>query len=91
MFFKNHRNVKIGMILVCLMERRVFIEGERAPLYNQEIVYFQTKTFINTEETNEYDIINHMIEDILEKVDIFQMSGSGWYFKEVKRLVNSRS
>ena len=27
-----------------------------------------------------------MKEDIREKIDIFQMNGSGWYFKEVKRL-----
>ena len=27
-----------------------------------------------------------MIEDILEKIDNFQMNGTGWYFKEVKRL-----
>ena len=68
------------------MEKQVTIDGGSLPLYNQAIVYFQTKTFINIEETNEYDIINHMIEDILEKIDNFQMSGSGWYFKEVKRL-----
>ena len=68
------------------MERQVTVEGESTPLYNQATVYFQTKTFINIEETNEYDIINHMIEDILEKIDNFQMNGSGWYFKEVKRL-----
>ena len=49
------------------MERQVTVEGESLPLYNQAAVYFQTKTFINIEETNEYDIINHMIEDILEK------------------------
>ena len=74
------------MILVCLMERQEFIEEKRAPIHHHAIVYFQTKTFINIEETNEYDIINHMIEDMLEKIDNFQMSGSGWYFKELKRL-----
>ena len=69
------------------MEKQEFIKGKKkAPIYHHATVHFQTKTFINIEETNEYDIISHMKEDIPEKIDIFQMSGSGWYFKEVKRL-----
>ena len=85
-FFKNHRNVKIRMTLVCLMERGEFIEGKKAPIYNYATVYFQTKTYINIEETNEYDVISHMKEEIPENIDGFQMGGSGWYFKEIKRL-----
>ena len=53
-FFKNHRNVKIRMILVCLMEKQEFIKRKKAPIYHHATVYFQTKTFVNIEETNEY-------------------------------------
>ena len=73
------------MILVCLMEKQEFIKGKKAPIYQHSTVYFQTKTYTNIEETNEY-VISHMKEEIREKIDTFQISGSGWYFEEVKRL-----
>ena len=74
------------MILICEMEKQEFIKGKPISIYHHGTVYFQTETLINIEETNEYDIINHMIEDILEKIINFQISGSGWYFKEVISL-----
>ena len=85
-FFKNHRNTKIRMILICEMERQEFIKEKISAIYHLTTAYFQTKTFINIEETNEYDIINHMIEEILEGIINFQDSGTGWYFKEVISL-----
>ena len=68
------------------MEKEEFIEGKITPIYHLRKAYFQTKTFINIEETNEYDIIDHMIEDILERIINFQDEGTGWYFKQVISL-----
>ena len=85
-FFKNHRNTKIRMVMICEMEKEEFIKGKITPIYHQGTFYFQSETFINIEETNEYDIINHMEEDILEKIIYFQKEGTGWYFKKLMSL-----
>ena len=72
------------MILICKMEK-IEIEEEKMIIKNL-IAYFQSQTFINIEETNEYDVINHMIEYILEGIINFEDNGTGWYFKEVISL-----
>ena len=82
-FFKNHRNTKVRMILICEMEQQQFIKGKIRPVYQHSKVDFQSKTYTNIEETNEYDITSHMIEEILEKINNYQNNGSGWYFKEI--------
>ena len=86
-FFKNHRNTKIRMVMICEMEKEVYIAGKLSTIKKQATFYFQSETFINIEETNEYDIINHMEEDILERISYLQQEeGTGWYFKEVISL-----
>ena len=82
-FIKNHRNTKIRMIMICLMEMQQFIKGKIKPVYQHGTYYFQSKTYTNIEETNEYDIAMHMIEEVLERMYTLQMCGSGWYFKEL--------
>ena len=53
-------------------------------------MYYQktsnTETFINLESTDVKVILSTMIKEILEKISMFQMGGSGWYFKEVFSL-----
>ena len=66
--------------------KKEFIKGKIAPIDQHSTVYFQTKTYTNIEETNEYDVISHMKEEIRENIDKFHYCGSGWYFEEVKRL-----
>ena len=83
-FFKNHRNTKVRMILICEMDQQQFIKGKIRPVFQHSTVYFQSKTYTNIEETNEYD--SHMIEEILEKINNYQNNGSGWYFKEIISL-----
>ena len=48
--------------------------------------YFNTETYINLESRDVQVILSQMIKEILEKISIFQMNGSGWYFKEVSSL-----
>ena len=85
-FIKNHRNTKIRMIMICLMEMQKFIKGKIKPEYQHGTFYFQSKTYTNIEETNEYDIAMHVIEEVLEGMYTLQMCGSSWYFKELISL-----
>ena len=74
------------MVLICEMVKQEFIAGKPSSIKQQGTIYFQSATFINIEETNEYDIINHMEEDILERISNFQEGDSGWYFERVISL-----
>ena len=83
-FLRNHRNVKIRMMMVCIMEQK-HIE-KRKTIITQDKAYFNTETYINLESTDVKAILSQMIKEILEKIYIYQRNGSGWYFKEVSRL-----
>ena len=84
-FFKNYRETKIRMVMICKMEKEEKF-AENLSSIKQATFYFQSKTFINIEATNEYNIIDHIEEDILEKISVLQEEDSGWYFKEVMGL-----
>ena len=73
------------MVMICKMEKEAKLVGNISSI-KKATFYFQSKTFINIETINEYDIIDHIEEDILEKISVFQEEDSGWYFKEVKAL-----
>ena len=85
---RNYRNTKVRMILVCLMERQIVkkSKGESKIIYEQNIAYFQSQTYINLEKTEVKDILKEMIKQILNILSIYLKNGSGWYFKEVIRL-----
>ena len=68
------------------MERREYNKEKLNPIIYNITAHFQSNTFINIEESNEYDTIDFMIEEILIKINDFQINGSGWYFKEVISL-----
>ena len=85
-FLRNHRNVKVRMILVCIMEKYESVDSGRKNITTESITYFNTETYINLESTDAKLILSQMIKEILEKISIFQRNGSGWYFKEVSSL-----
>ena len=88
-FLRNHRNVKIIMILVCEMEQQINEKSKNQKskiIFNQDNAYFNTKIRINLESTDEKIILSKMIKEILEKISEYQKNGSGWYFKEVLYL-----
>ena len=80
-FLRNHRNVKIRMIMVCIMEQRHM--EKRKTIITQDKAYFNTETYTNLESTDVKAILSQMMKEILEKIYIYQRNGSGWYFKEV--------
>ena len=52
----------------------------------QTKAYFQSDTHINLESSDVDKILSEVINTILEKIEIYQQNGSGWYFKEVINL-----
>ena len=79
-FLRNHRNTKVTMILVCLMERRIIEKsnGESKTTYEHDKAYFQSRTHINLEKTDVKVILKEMITEILGNLTIYQRKGSGW-------------
>ena len=85
-FLRNHSNMKVRMILVCLMEKQESVDGGRKSITTGSKTYFNAETYINLESTDEKVILSQMIKEILEKISIYHRNGSGWYFKEVSSL-----
>ena len=85
-FLRNHRNIKVRFILVCLMEQRDLIDGGRKFISIEEKAYFNSETHINLEKTDVKKILIKVIRSILVHFNTYQMNGSGWYFKEIVHL-----
>ena len=83
-FLINHPNIKIRFVLVCLMEKMEKLSNKSITL--QSKAYFQSDTHINLESSDVDKILFEVINSILEKINIYQQNGSGWYFKEVINL-----
>ena len=83
-FLRNHRNIKVRFVLVCLMEQ---MSGDaKLNLNVQDKTYFHSDTYINLESTDVKEILFEVIHTILENISSFQRNGSGWYFKEIVHL-----
>ena len=83
-FLRNHRNIKVRMIMVCIMER---IEPSGYTFFRNEMYgYFNSERYINLESTDVKNILAQMILEIKDHIYYFQQGDSGWYFKEVKSL-----
>ena len=74
-FLKNHRNIKVRFVLVCLMEQ---MTGDRKlKLTVQDKAYFNSNTYINLETSDVKKILTEVIHAIIEKITIYQQNGSG--------------
>ena len=84
-FLRNHRNIKLRMILICEMEQQINVKTKRKTkiYFNQDKAYFQSETHINLEQTDVKLILSQMLKEIMVNLAIYQKNGSGWYFKEV--------
>ena len=83
-FFNYHRNIKFTLVLVCMMEYK---SGDfKMQVVQQDKAYFHSETYINLKSTEERKVVTDAIRDILNKLSIYQLHGSGWYFKEVLYL-----
>ena len=65
-FLRNHPNIKVKFILVCLMEKK---EWEKDYLMTiNDKAYFNSDTYINIESTDVKEILAKVISKILESV-----------------------
>ena len=82
-FLRNHRNIKVRFVLVCLMEKK----GDyKLKFMVQDKAYFQSDTHINLESTDVKEILAKVIRTILEGISFYQKNGIEWYLKEVIHL-----
>ena len=84
-FLRNHRNIKVRMILICEMEQQIIekSKGKSKINFSQDKAYFQSETHINLEKTDVKVILSRLLREIMGKLADYQRNGSGWYFKEV--------
>ena len=85
-FFTYHRNIKFGMVLVCLMEQQMLGKDRGVIGLNEDKAYFGSNTYKNLESTDVHKLIRKCVSKILEELETYQKNGSGWYFKEVVQL-----
>ena len=83
-FLRNHRQIKVRFILVCLMEK-ITIDKQKI-FKSQDSAYFQSDNYINIESTDVKKLLAKVISRIFDGIATYQEMGSGWYFKEVIRL-----
>ena len=85
-FLRNHRNIKVRFVLVCMMEQMGKSSDGKSSLSIQDKAYFNSETHINLESTDVKEILIKVIRSIIEKIAIYQKNGSGWYFREIVHL-----
>ena len=83
-FLKNYRNIKVKFVLVCMMGKME--GGQKLTFEVQDKAYFHSDSHINIVSTNVKDLLVKIVQEIIEKVDIYQQNGSGWYLNEVIEL-----
>ena len=83
-FFINNKNIKIKFILSCIFLKKELIKGKKV---EKELEFdLHSYFYINLKSSNEEELINKMIRFILDEIDSVQDNGSGYEFKEVKKL-----
>ena len=84
-FLRNHRNIKVRMILICEMERKIIEKsnGKSKINFEQDKAYFHSQTHINLEKTDVKVILSQMLREFIGNLINYQTKGTGWYFKEV--------
>ena len=71
-FLRNHRNTKVRMVFVCLMEQNSIekSKGGSKIKFEEDITFFHSFTHINLEKTDVKVILKEMIIEILENLII---------------------
>ena len=85
-FLRNHRNIKVRFVLVCMMEQMGKSSDGKTSLSIQDKAYFNSETHINLESSDVKEILSRVIRSIIEKIEVYQKNGSGWYFREIIHL-----
>ena len=84
-FFKNNKNVKVNLVLVCNMEQQL-INKDGNYVLKEDKAYFRSDTTRVLRSTNIERLINKSVKKIMEDIDTYQQNGSGWYLKNIKEL-----
>ena len=84
-FIKNHRNTIVTIVLECKMEK-IQVENKKT-VDIQDKSFFSSGKFTNLRSTNAKELITKAINRIMENISSYQRSGSGWYFKEIIKLL----
>ena len=84
-FLRNHRNIKVRMIMNCEMEQQLIekTKGKTKIIFKQDNAYFHSETYENLESTDVKVILSQMLKEIMVNLGNYQRNSSGWYFKEV--------
>ena len=85
-FFTYHRNIKLNMILVCIMEKQYLKQNIGIIELEEGKTYFFSGTHINLESTDVDKLIEFCYEGIEARIEAYTEKGSGWYFQEVEKL-----
>ena len=85
-FLRNHRNIKVRFVLVCMMEQMGKSSDGKTSLSIQDKAYFNSEVHINLESSDVKEILTEVIRSIIEKIEVYQKNGSGWYFREIVHL-----
>ena len=81
-FFKENKNTKMKMILICQMQKTDLTTGETIEVEAD----FHSDIEINIAEKDKNKLLDKMIARIEEVLTNFQQSGSNWVFQEIQRL-----
>ena len=81
-FFKENKNTKMKMILICQMQKTDLTTGETIEIEAD----FHSDIEINIAEKDDKKLLDKMIARIEEVLANFQQSGSNWVFQEIQRL-----
>ena len=84
-FIKNHRNTIVTIVLECMMEKNQVENKKTVDI--QDKSFFSSGKLTNLRSTNAKELITKAINRIMENISSYQRSGSGWYFKEIIKLL----
>ena len=84
-FFTYHRNIKLRLLLVCMMEKSE-IDKNGIRNITEDKAYFNSPTFTNLKSTDVEKLIFDSKENILNQMQMYAEKGSNWMFKEVVKL-----
>ena len=85
-FFTNHINMKLRMVLICIMEKQNISKDLGITAIEQAKTYFSSESCYNLKSTDINELIKGIIDSFVNSIDSFSANGSGWYFKEVEKL-----
>ena len=85
-FFTYHRNIKLKLVLICMMEKQEISQASGIIDIKEDKAYFNSPTFINLKSTDVDDLIFDSQESILGQMEAYSEKGSNWVFKEVVKF-----